>query len=467
MGSRSDWETMRAAAETLEELGVRYETRVVSAHRTPDLLFEYALGRGGRGLQVIVAGAGGAAHLPGMTAAKTHLPVLGVPVESKSLQGHGLAAVDRADAGRRARWGRSRSGAPGAVNAALLAGEHRGAARRGRARAAAGVPRLADRDRPGPPRSARADARRDRRRRASSVRCWRSQASRSAIASACSIPPPDAPAAACASSSWAPYDDPAALDRLVEGADVAHLRVRERAGRGRPGARGTAAGVPALRRRSRPAQDRLAEKRAPARARDPHARPSPPSPIPASLARARRGRRAAPARSRRPGGSATTGRGSPCCATRDDAGDCAAPGPPGGGLHPGGARRVPAGAVDRRGARTATGHTALLPARGERPPRRDPANEPRAGAGRRPSSLEPPGATPPGSWSIWTTWGCWRSSSSTPTEGLLAQRDRAARAQQRPLDDRGCRDQPVREPPPRGDRDAAGSDRPDRTQRRW
>ena len=87
MGSRSDWETMKAAAETLEELGVRYETRVVSAHRTPDLLFEYAGSAADRGLQVIVAGAGGAAHLPGMAAAKTPLPVLGVPVESKALKG--------------------------------------------------------------------------------------------------------------------------------------------------------------------------------------------------------------------------------------------------------------------------------------------------------------------------------------------------------------------------------------------
>jgi 5-(carboxyamino)imidazole ribonucleotide mutase len=87
MGSTSDWETMRAAAEALDKLGVPYETRVVSAHRTPDLLFEYASSAQGRGLEVIIAGAGGAAHLPGMTASKTTLPVLGVPVQSKALNG--------------------------------------------------------------------------------------------------------------------------------------------------------------------------------------------------------------------------------------------------------------------------------------------------------------------------------------------------------------------------------------------
>ena len=87
MGSSSDWETLRSAAETLEKLRIPHEVRVVSAHRTPDLLFEYAASARSRGLEVIIAGAGGAAHLPGMTAAKTSLPVLGVPVQSKTLGG--------------------------------------------------------------------------------------------------------------------------------------------------------------------------------------------------------------------------------------------------------------------------------------------------------------------------------------------------------------------------------------------
>jgi len=87
MGSSSDWETMQGAADTLHSLGIAHEVRVVSAHRTPDLLFEYAEGARGRGLKVIIAGAGGAAHLPGMTAAKTSLPVLGVPIQSKALNG--------------------------------------------------------------------------------------------------------------------------------------------------------------------------------------------------------------------------------------------------------------------------------------------------------------------------------------------------------------------------------------------
>jgi 5-(carboxyamino)imidazole ribonucleotide mutase len=120
MGSRSDWETMRHACETLDRLGVPYEVRVVSAHRTPDLLFEYASGAAERGLRVIIAGAGGAAHLPGMTAAKTHLPVLGVPIESRALQGlDSLLSIVQMPAG--VPVGTLAIGRSGAVNAALLA----------------------------------------------------------------------------------------------------------------------------------------------------------------------------------------------------------------------------------------------------------------------------------------------------------------------------------------------------------
>jgi 5-(carboxyamino)imidazole ribonucleotide mutase len=120
MGSRSDWETMQHACTTLDELGVAYETRVVSAHRTPDLMAEYASGAADRGLQVLIAGAGGAAHLPGMTAAHTHLPVLGVPVESHALKGmDSLLSIVQMPAG--VPVGTVAIGRAGAVNAALLA----------------------------------------------------------------------------------------------------------------------------------------------------------------------------------------------------------------------------------------------------------------------------------------------------------------------------------------------------------
>ena len=120
MGSRSDWETMEHAASLLEELGVPHEVRVVSAHRTPDLLFRYAEEAVGRGLQVIVAGAGGAAHLPGMLAAKTRLPVFGVPVQSKALNGmDSLLSIAQMPAGIPV--GTLAIGRAGAVNAALLA----------------------------------------------------------------------------------------------------------------------------------------------------------------------------------------------------------------------------------------------------------------------------------------------------------------------------------------------------------
>src|SRR5512139_276671 len=120
MGSTSDWETMRFAAETLDRLGVPYEAEVVSAHRTPDKLFQYAEAAETKGLEVIIAGAGGAAHLPGMTAAKTAVPVLGVPVQSKTLNGlDSLLSIVQMPAGIPV--GTLAIGAAGATNAALLA----------------------------------------------------------------------------------------------------------------------------------------------------------------------------------------------------------------------------------------------------------------------------------------------------------------------------------------------------------
>jgi 5-(carboxyamino)imidazole ribonucleotide mutase len=128
MGSRSDWSTMQHAAETLEHLGVPCETRVVSAHRTPDLLFGYCEQARGRGLEVIIAGAGGAAHLPGMAAAKTSLPVLGVPVQSKALNGlDSLLSIVQMPAGIPVAT--LAIGRAGAINAALLAAAIVGASR--------------------------------------------------------------------------------------------------------------------------------------------------------------------------------------------------------------------------------------------------------------------------------------------------------------------------------------------------
>jgi 5-(carboxyamino)imidazole ribonucleotide mutase len=120
MGSKSDWETMRHAAETLEKFGVPHESRVVSAHRTPLLLAEFAAGAEGRGVEVIIAGAGGAAHLPGMVAAQTAVPVLGVPVQSKALSGlDSLLSIVQMPAG--VPVGTLAIGQAGATNAALLA----------------------------------------------------------------------------------------------------------------------------------------------------------------------------------------------------------------------------------------------------------------------------------------------------------------------------------------------------------
>ncbi|MET4896104.1 5-(carboxyamino)imidazole ribonucleotide mutase [Sphingomonadaceae bacterium jetA1] len=120
MGSTSDWETMRHAAETLDALGVAHETRVVSAHRTPQRLYDYATSAADRGLKVIIAGAGGAAHLPGMAASMTHLPVLGVPVESKALKGmDSLLSIVQMPGGIPV--GTLAIGKAGAINAGLLA----------------------------------------------------------------------------------------------------------------------------------------------------------------------------------------------------------------------------------------------------------------------------------------------------------------------------------------------------------
>lgn len=120
MGSQSDWETMQHAHETLKKLGISHETRIVSAHRTPDRLFDYAKTAKGRGLKVIIAGAGGAAHLPGMTASLTPLPVLGVPVESHALKGmDSLLSIVQMPGGIPV--GTLAIGKAGAINAALLA----------------------------------------------------------------------------------------------------------------------------------------------------------------------------------------------------------------------------------------------------------------------------------------------------------------------------------------------------------
>ena len=151
MGSRSDWDVLQHAATTLDTLGVPYEVSVVSAHRTPDLLFEYAAAAAGRGLEVIIAGAGGAAHLPGMCASKTALPVLGVPVPGKTLDGmDSLLSIVQMPAG--VPVGTLAIGKSGAINAALLSAaitgnrhpEHRAAYERFRSAQTESV--LANRD---------------------------------------------------------------------------------------------------------------------------------------------------------------------------------------------------------------------------------------------------------------------------------------------------------------------------------
>ena len=223
MGSRSDWETMQHAAETLTALGVPFEQRVVSAHRTPDLLFEYAGSAESRGLQVLIAGAGGAAHLPGMAAAKTALPVLGVPVESKSLNGDGsLLSMVQMPAGvpvgtlAIGRAGRRQCRSARCRDSRALGRRH--------PRAAGRVPRRADavrarRARPGRVRNTAGDARRLHRRRAAGADAGPRRAPARALVQ---VPRPVAGGSGREVGELVvgAYDDPAALARLADGAAV-------------------------------------------------------------------------------------------------------------------------------------------------------------------------------------------------------------------------------------------------------
>ena len=259
MGSRSDWETLTHAAATLEVLGVPYEVRIVSAHRTPDLLFEYAESAARRGLEVIIAAAGGAAHLPGMTAAKTPLPVLGVPVESRDAERAGFAALHRADAGGRPGGNaRHRPGRRGQRRAA--GGGHPGHEAPALPRGGRALPRPADARgarRPGSAPDSGASGR-----SAASVRVGvlgGGQLGRmlaragDPLGIRCRFldPSPEAPAGRAGELIVGGYDDPAALDRFADGLDARHLRVRERPRRRRRAPRGARPACSRRRRRSR------------------------------------------------------------------------------------------------------------------------------------------------------------------------------------------------------------------------
>ena len=233
MGSRSDWETMRHAAETLDELGVPFEQRVVSAHRTPDLLFEYASSAEERGLRVLIAGAGGAAHLPGMAASKTTLPVLGVPVESKALSGmDSLLSIVQMPAG--VPVGTLAIGRAGAVNAALLAaailaGSDAALADRLRRFRAAQTEAVLDSPDPAIPRREPSRACNRLLQAMTTVACiGGGQLGRMLGLAGLPLglsfrfldPSPDACAREVGELVVGEYGDPEALDRLVDGADV-------------------------------------------------------------------------------------------------------------------------------------------------------------------------------------------------------------------------------------------------------
>ena len=437
MGSRSDWETMRHAAETLDELGIPHERRVVSAHRTPDLLFEYAATAEERGLRVLIAGAGGAAHLPGMTAAKTTLPVLGVPVESKALSGMdsllsivqmpaGDPGRDARDRPRRRRQRRAPRGVDPRASATRRVGE--------RLRVFRAAQTQAVLDSPDP--AARCD---DPHERMTLVACiGGGQLGRMLGLAGLPLglsfrfldPAADACAGAVGELVVGEYGDPRCA-RAPGGRGVRrHLRVRERAGRGGCG-----------RRRG-------------ARGRGPRARAGPAA------------REGAVSLARHPDGALRGARGDRRAGARED------PSPrlrrqgaaPGRGDRAArrrrarrGARPVRPRAVDRRRPRTRRRDT-LLAGRRERPSRGHPARHARprpgcaAGGGRGDLHDAPRRAR------------LRRRPRRRALRGRRAaarERVRAAGAQHRALDDRRRRHEPVREPPASDPRPAARRDRGD------